>query len=60
MVTDFKKVFMELLKLNFMPEFIQEVGDFEPLGKEYIRNGLAKLIGLEDMYLFKFYVDNKG
>ena len=40
-----------------MPEFIQEVANFKSC---YQRSGAAHLIGLGEMHLFKFYVDNNG
>ena len=43
-----------------MPEFIQEVTDFKSFVNGYIKDGPTKLIGLGDMHLFKFYMNNKG
>ena len=57
-VANLMKAFMELQKLSFIPEFIQEVVNLKSFVKSYIRDGLAKFIGLEDMHLFKFYVDD--
>ena len=59
-VANLMKAFMESQELSFMPEFIQEVGDFKSFVKEYIRDSPPKLIGLGDMHLFKFFVDDKG
>ena len=43
-----------------MPEFIQEVADFKSFIHGYQSRGAARLIGLGEMHLFKFYVDNDG
>ena len=59
-VADLMKAFMESQELSLMPEFIQEVVDFKSFVKGYIRDGPAKLIGLRDMHLFKFFMDDKG
>ena len=59
-VANLMKVFLELQELSFMHEFIQEVADFKSFVKGYIRDGPTKLIGLEDMHLFKFFVDDEG
>jgi len=40
--------------------FIQEVVDFKLFIKGYQSSGMARLIGLEEMHLFKFYVDSEG
>ena len=59
-VANLMKAFMESQELSFMPEFIQEVGDFKSFVKDYQCSGSGRLIGLEEMYLFRFYVDNDG
>ena len=46
-VANLMKVFMESQELSFKHEFIQEVANFKSFVKEYIRNDLAKLIGLK-------------
>ena len=40
-----------------MLEVIQEVADFKSFIKGYQSSGAARLIGLSEMHLFKFYVD---
>ena len=46
--------------LNFMPEVIQEVGDFKTFVHGYIRDDADRLVGLGKMHLFKFIVDKWG
>ena len=43
-----------------MPKFIQEIANFKSFVKGYIRDGPTKLIGLGDMHLFKFFVNDEG
>ena len=43
-----------------MPEFIQEVADFKSFIYGYQSSGAMRLIGLGEMHLFKFYVDDDG
>ena len=43
-----------------MPGFIQEVADFKSFIHGYQSSDAAHLIGLGEMHLFKFYVDNDG
>ena len=43
-----------------MPELVQEVADFKKFLNGYQHDGANKLIGLEEMHLFKFYVEEKG
>ena len=59
MVANLMKAFIEFEELNSMLQCIQEVANFKSFVNEYIRDGLAKLISLEDMHLLKFYVDDK-
>ena len=40
-------------------ELIQEVVDFKKFLQGYQHDGANKLIGLGEMYLFKFYVEEK-
>ena len=59
-LADLMKTFMQNLDLSFMPEFIQEVADFKSFIHNYQSIFAARLIGLGEMHLFKFYVDNDG
>lgn len=59
-VADLMKSFMESQEMSFMPEFIQEVADFKSFIRGYFCDGAAELIGLGDIHLFKFYVDEEG
>ena len=59
-VADLMKAFMESQELSFLPEFIQEVGDFKSFVKGYLCSGTSRLIGLGEMHLFHFYVENDG
>ena len=43
-----------------MPEFIQEVADFKSFIYGYQSSGATRLIGLGEMHLFKFYVNDDG
>ena len=43
-----------------MPEFIQQVSDFKSSIHGYQSSGATHLIGLQEMHLFKFYMDNDG
>ena len=43
-----------------MPELVQEVADFKKFLNGYQHDGANKLIGLGEMHLFKFYVEEKG
>ena len=52
--------FMASQDLSFMPEFVQEVADFKSFVQGSIRDGADRLVGLGDMHLFKFYVDEEG
>ena len=51
---------MQSQDLSFMPEFIQEVADFKSFIHGYQSSGAMRLIGLGEMHLFKFYVDDDG
>ena len=59
-VADLMKAFMESQELSFLPEFIQEVGDFKSFVKGFLYSGMAHIIVLGEMHLFKFYVDANG
>ena len=59
-VADLMKAFMESQELSFLPEFIQEVGDFKSFVKGFLCSGTSHIIGLGEMHLFKFYVDGDG
>ena len=59
-VADLMKAFIESQELLFMLEFIQEVGDFKSFVKDYQCSGSARLIGLREMHLLRFYVDSDG
>ena len=43
-----------------MSELVQEVADFKKFLNGYQHDGANKLIGLGEMHLFKFYVEEKG
>ena len=61
MLVDLMKAFMDSQKTTaFIPELIQEVADFKKFLHNYEHNGANKLIGLEEMHLFKFYVEENG
>lgn len=57
---DLMKSFMDLQSLAFIPEFVQEVGDFKEFIKGYHHKGTNALVGLGEMQLFKFYVQDDG
>ena len=57
-VADLMKAFMESQELSFLPEFIQEVADFKSFVNGFLCSGTSHIIGLGDMHLFKFFVDN--
>ena len=44
----------------FIHELVQEVADFKKFLQGYQHDGANKLIGLGEMHLFKFYVEEKG
>ena len=57
-LADLMKAFMQFQELSFMSEFIQDVADFKSFICSYQSSGVVYLIGLGEMHLFKFYVDN--
>ena len=59
-LADLMKAFMQSHDLSFMSKFIQEVADFKSFIHGYQSSGVAHLIGLGEMHLFKFYVDDDG
>ena len=60
-LADVMKAFMDSQKTTaFMPELVQEVADFKKFLNGYQHDGANKLIGLREMHLFKFYVEEKG
>ena len=59
-LVDLMKAFMQFQDLSFMPEFIQEVADFKSFIHGCQSSGATHLIGLGEMHLFKFYVDDDG
>ena len=42
-----------------MPEFVQEIVDFKSFIQGYICDGVDRLVGLGEMHLFKFYIDEE-
>ena len=55
------KAFMDSQKTTvFIPELIQEVANFKKFLHDYEYDGANKLIGLGEMHLFKFYVEENG
>ena len=44
----------------FIPKLVQEVADFKKFLYGYKYNGANKIIGLGEMHLFKFYVEENG
>ena len=60
-LTDLMKAFMDFQKTAaFIPELVQEVLDFKKFLHGYKHNSANKLIGLREMHLFKFYVEEKS
>ena len=60
-LVDLMKAFMDSQKTTaFIPELVQEVADFKKFLYGYQHDGANKLIGLGEMHLFKFYVEEKG
>ena len=59
-LADVMKALMQFQDLSFMPKFIQEVADFKSFIYGYQNSGAARLIGLGEMHLFKFHVDDDG
>ena len=59
-VADLMKSFMESQKMSFIPKFVQEVANFKSFIQGHLCGGPLRLIGLRDIHLFKFYVDEEG
>ena len=60
-LADLMKAFMDSQKTTaFIPELVQEVADFKKFLHSYEHDGANKLIGLGEMHLFKFYVEENG
>ena len=60
-LADLMKAFMDSDKMTaFIPKLIQEVANFKKLIQGYQHDGANKLVGLGEMHLFKFYVEEKG
>ena len=60
-LADLMKAFIDSQKTTaFIPELVQEVADFKKFLHGYQHDGANKLIGLGEMHLFKFYVEEKG
>ena len=59
-VADLMMSFMQSQDLDFMPNFVQDVADFKSFVQDYIRDGADRLVGLGEMHLFKFYIDEEG
>ena len=59
-VADLMMAFMASQDLSFMPEFVQEVSNFKSFVQGSIHDGVDRVVGLGDMHLFKFYVDEEG
>ena len=58
---DLMKAFMDSQKMTaFILELVQEVADFKKFLHGYQHDGANKLIGLGEMHLFKFYVEENG
>lgn len=50
---DLMKAFVDSQKLMFIPEFVQEGGDFKSLIKGYHHGGNNALIGLGSKHIFQ-------
>ena len=60
-LADLMKAFMDSQKTTaFIPELVQEVADFKKFLHGYLHDSANKLIGLGEMHLFKFYIEEKG
>ena len=60
-LADLMKAFMDSQKIAaFIPEVVEEVVDFKKFFYGYQHDGANKLIGIEKLHLFKFYVEEKG
>ena len=59
-LTNLMKTFMDSQKtIAFISELVQKVVDFKKFLYDY-EHGANKLIGLGEMHLFKFYVEQNG
>ena len=60
-LADLMKAFMDPQKTTtFIPKLVEEVVNFKKLFVGYQHNGTNKLIRLEEIHLFKFYVGEEG
>ena len=60
-LADLMKAFMDSQKMiAFIPELVQEVADFKKFLYGYEHDSANKLIGLGEMHLFKFYIEENG
>ena len=60
-LVDLMKAFMDSQKTTaIILELVQEVADFKKFLYGYQQDGANKLIGLGEMHLFKFYIEEKG
>jgi hypothetical protein len=60
-LADLMKAFMDSQKpVVFIPELVQEVGDFKSYVCNFHHDGTKKLSGFGKMHLFKFYVEEDG
>ena len=60
-LADLMKAFIDSQKTTaFIPELVQEIANFKKLIHDYEHGGANKLIGLKEMHLFKFYVEENG
>ena len=55
------KAFMDSQKtIAFILELVQEIANFKKFLQGYEHDGAIKLIGLGEMHLFKFYIEENG
>ena len=60
-LADLMKAFMDSQKtIAFIHELVQEVANFKKFLHGYEHKGANKLIGLGEMHLFKFYIEENG
>jgi len=60
-LADLMKAFMDSQKtVAFIPEFVQEVADFKAYVKDFHHDGVNRLVGLGELHLFKFYLEEGG
>ena len=60
-LADLMKAFIDSQKTTaFIPELVQKVANFKKFLHGYKHDGANKLIGLREMHLFKFYVEENG